>query len=155
MSSESAELLRAIGDASRSLQASVDAFDDAVAALLGVNRTDLRCLDELMQAGEASPAQLAARLRLTTGSTTTLLDRLERAGYVTRSPDQHDRRKVVVRPTPHAQQRAMEVYGPVAEDGAEALARFSAGDLEAVLRYLRISREVQQRHLQRIRPETD
>ncbi|GAA3277328.1 MULTISPECIES: MarR family winged helix-turn-helix transcriptional regulator [Dactylosporangium] len=155
MSSESAELLHAIGDASRSLQAAVDAFDDAVTGLLGINRTDLRCLDELMQAGEASPAQLAARLRLTTGSTTTLLDRLERAGYVTRSPDRHDRRKVVVRPTPLAQQRAMEVYGPVAADGAHALADFSAGDLEAVLRYLRISREVQQRHLQRIRPESD
>jgi DNA-binding MarR family transcriptional regulator len=152
MSSNQQELLHAVGDASRALQASVDAFDEAVAALLGINRTDLRCLDELMQVGEAGPARLAERLRLTTGSTTTLLDRLERAGYVTRTPDPRDRRKVVVRPTPLARERAGEIYGPLAAEGAQLLAQFTAEQLGAVLRYLELSRDLQQRHLQRLRP---
>jgi DNA-binding MarR family transcriptional regulator len=152
MSSDSDALLHAVGDASRALQASVDALDEAVAGLLGINRTDLRCLDELLSAGELSPARLAERLRLTTGSTTTLLDRLERAGYVTRSPDLRDRRKVVVRPTPQAVERAQSLYGPVATEGAQALSEFTPDELRTVLRYLSISRDLQQRHLERLRP---
>jgi len=152
MSSDNEGLLLAVGEASRALQASVDALDEAVADLLGINRTDLRCLDELLQVGEAGPAWLAERLRLTTGSTTTLLDRLERAGYVTRSPDPKDRRKIVVRPTPLARQRAYELYGPVATEGAQAMAQFTPDELGAVLRYLRISRELQLRHVHRLRP---
>lgn len=152
MSSDREELLHAVGEASRALQAAVDALDEAVAGLLDVNRTDLRCLDELLQVGEAGPAWLAERLRLTSGSTTTLLDRLERAGYITRSPDPRDRRKIVIRPTPLVLRRAQEVYGPIATEGAQALERFTADELGVVLRYLELSRELQQRHLQRLRP---
>jgi DNA-binding MarR family transcriptional regulator len=152
VSSDNRDLLQAVGDASRALQAAVDALDEAVAGLLGINRTDLRCLDELLQVGEAAPARLAERLRLTTGSTTTLLDRLERAGYVTRSPDPQDRRKIVVRPTPLVLRRAQEIYGPLAAEGAQDLAQLTPDELDAVLRYLRISRDLQQRHLRRLRP---
>src|SRR3954452_13755377 len=143
MSSDREELLRAVGDASRALQASVDALDEAAAGLLGANRTDLRCLDELLQAGQAGPAWLAERLRLTTGSTTTLLDRLERAGYITRSPDPTDRRKIFVRPTPLVLRRAQEIYGPIAAEGAQDLSQLTADELGAVLRYLQISRDLQ------------
>jgi DNA-binding MarR family transcriptional regulator len=92
------------------------------------------------------------RAGATSGSTTTLLDRLERAGYITRSPDPRDRRKIVVRPTPLALRRTHEVYGPIAAEGAQALERFTPAELGVVLRYLQISRELQQRHLQRLRP---
>jgi len=152
MSSERESLLHAVGEASRALQASVDALDEAVAGLLGINRTDLRCLDELLQAGELSPARLAERVRLTTGSTTTLLDRLERAGYVTRSPDLRDRRRIVVRPTPKALDRAQDLYGPLAAEGVQALSHLTPDELRTVLRYLQISRDLQQRHLERLRP---
>jgi DNA-binding MarR family transcriptional regulator len=152
MSSDREGLLQAVGQASRALQVSVDALDEAVAGLLGINRTDLRCLDELLQVGEAGPAWLAERLRLTTGSTTTLLDRLERAGYVTRSPDPKDRRKIVVRPTPLALRSAQEIYDPIATEGAQALGTFTADELGVVLRYLTISRDLQQHHLHRLRP---
>jgi DNA-binding MarR family transcriptional regulator len=151
MSSESHDLLGAVGEASRAMQASVDAVDEAAARLLGINRTDLRCLDELLRLGEAAPARLAERLRLTTGSMTTLLDRLERGGYVTRSPDTHDRRKVIVRPTDLTWQRAKEIYGPIAAEGERALAELSSEQLRAVLRYLELSRDLQERHANRLR----
>ena len=43
-----------------------------------------------------SPTTIAERLLVTTASTTSLLDTLERRGLVTRSPDPDDRRKVLV-----------------------------------------------------------
>ena len=71
----------------RANQAAVDALDDAAAANLGINRTDLRCIDVLLQEpdGSAIPARLAERLGISTGSVTALIDRLERLGYVARA----------------------------------------------------------------------
>ncbi len=148
----SREKLRAeLGDEVRGLQSDVDALDEAVAAHLGVNRTDLRCLDVLMQAGSATPGQLGARLGLTTGSVTAMLDRLARLGYLTRTADPADRRKVVVQPTPEALRKGAEIYGPLAEAGARDIAHYTETELRLLLDFLRRSRRLQQDHLVRVR----
>ena len=110
-----------LGAAVRANQAAVDAFDEAVADHLGINRTDLRCLDLLLEelGAAATPGQLGGRLGLTTGSVTAMVDRLERLGYVTRSPDPADRRKVVVRPTEKILARTREIYGPLVAEGVD------------------------------------
>jgi hypothetical protein len=43
------ELIRAIGDAVHLYQDATDAFDDAACAALGLNRTDLKCLNVIAQ----------------------------------------------------------------------------------------------------------
>jgi len=73
--------------------------------VLGVNQTDLRCLEILLAQRTALPSQLGEQLGLTSGSITTMLDRLEQQGYLTRTPDPTDRRKVIVQPTPKATQK--------------------------------------------------
>ncbi|MGH7530012.1 MAG: MarR family transcriptional regulator, partial [Gemmatimonadales bacterium] len=98
----------------RAYQRAVDAFDEAAAAALGVNRTDLRCLDVLLERGSASPGELAAALGLTTGSVTAMLDRLERMGYLSRTSDPADRRRVQVRPAAAATRAADRLWGPLA-----------------------------------------
>jgi len=45
-------------------------FDELVAARLGVNRTDLRCVEILMAQRTASPGELGPALGLTTGGVT-------------------------------------------------------------------------------------
>ena len=57
--------------------------------------TDLYALNTLELAGALTPGELGARTGLTTGPTTRLIDRLERAGYVRRVPSPDDRRKVI------------------------------------------------------------
>ena len=54
--------------------------------------------------------QLAEMTGLTTGSATRLVDRLERGGYVTRTPDQHDPRRVLVTPIPEHVARITAVW---------------------------------------------
>ena len=97
------ELRHDLGQEVQAHQAAVDAVDAAAAGYLQINRTDLRCLEILYQGEAVLPSQLAAKLGLTTGSVTVMLDRLERLGYVTRSADPSDRRKVVVH---HAEGRS-------------------------------------------------
>ena len=152
MSSRNRESLRAeLGDEMRLHQMAVDALDEAVAEHLGVNRTDLRCLDVLLRLGTATAGRLGAELGLTTGSVTAMLDRLARLGYLTRSPDATDRRRVVVEPTPEVVAGAGELYGPIASDGARDLARYSVAELQLLIDFLRQSRRLQEEHRARIR----
>src|SRR6476619_1741717 len=72
-------------------------FQEAAAQRLGLNVTDLRCL----ALAYAEPGMTASRLSdlsgLTSGAITGVLDRLERAAFVTREPDPTDRRRTLVR----------------------------------------------------------
>jgi DNA-binding MarR family transcriptional regulator len=56
--------------------------------------------------GEGQPmltGEVAARMHITSGTVTSLLDNLERKDYVVRSSDRDDRRRVLVDITPAAQ----------------------------------------------------
>ena len=148
------ELRRTLAAEARRQQRAVDALDEAVADRLGVNRTDLRCLDVLMERESATPGQLATALGLTSGSVTTMLDRLERLGYVRRQADPDDRRKLNVAPTPKAVQTAMSLYEPIVRDGAGILGRYTAEQLEVLIDYTRRDRALQEQHAARIRALT-
>ncbi|HCT79945.1 MAG TPA: MarR family transcriptional regulator [Micromonosporaceae bacterium] len=78
------------------LGADIDLVGQAAAAHIGINQTDLICLNALFRQGPMSAGQLASTIGLTAGATTTAIDRLERAGYVHRRNDPTDRRRVLV-----------------------------------------------------------
>lgn len=145
-------LLVQLGLTVRANQTAVDAVDDAAAAYLSINRTDLRCIDVLLQEpeGSAIPARLAERLGISTGSVSALIDRLERFGYVVRSPDPMDRRKVIVRVTDTVREKTWAIYGPIAEEGARLLKDYSVPDLERLIEFMRRSRTLQEANLKRI-----
>ncbi|WP_369077467.1 MarR family winged helix-turn-helix transcriptional regulator [Actinoplanes nipponensis] len=82
----------------RRYQREVDQFDQALAGFLGVNRTDLRCLDFLVEAPR-SARDLARATGLTPSAITTAIDRLEHLGYVERTRGAVDRRRILVEPT--------------------------------------------------------
>ena len=63
---------------------------------IGINATDLNCLNILSFSGQMTAGDLARATSLTTASITGVLDRLEEAGYVRRERDSKDRRRVVV-----------------------------------------------------------
>src|SRR5258708_37752994 len=99
-----AGLIAALTAEVRQQQIAYDRFHDAVAAYLGVNRTDLRCLDILDLAGRKTAGELATEMGMSTGAVTALIDRLEKAGYVNRGRDPGDRRPGLVRPAAPARQ---------------------------------------------------
>jgi DNA-binding transcriptional ArsR family regulator len=71
-------------------------MSQAAAERIGINATDLNCLNILSLGGEVTAGQLAQATGLTTASITGVVDRLEHAGYVRRERDTNDRRRVVV-----------------------------------------------------------
>lgn len=152
MSSEMGEVVAELGRATQAYQASVDDFDRETARLLGVNGTDLRCLEELLSAGELTPRELSVQLNLTTGSVTVMLDRLQKLKLLTRAPHPVDRRKVVVRLTDDGAQRCLDLVGPLISDGERELtAKYDTGQLQLVTDFLCTNTAIQQRHTDRLR----
>ena len=137
----------------RQYQNAQDEFDDAACARLGINRSDARCIDIIDMHGQLTAGRLAAESGLSTGAVTTLLDRLERAGYVQRVRDTVDRRRVLVELTDEARRRAGEIWGPIAAESAETIAGYSDAELVFLHEFLQNARDFLARHLERITTE--
>jgi DNA-binding MarR family transcriptional regulator len=144
------ELLQHLIGAVRAQQRANDVFDQALVEHLGINRTDGRCIDLLEQYGPMAAGELARASGLTTGAITTLLDRLERVGYVRRLPDPNDRRKVMVEITEKTRDEIHRVFGPLAEEGWQRLEQFSDGELAAIVAFAEHDRELHERHAARL-----
>jgi DNA-binding MarR family transcriptional regulator len=97
----------------RALSTAQDRLDQYAMHRFGINRTDLRALDLIGQAGVTSPTALADALGMSTGATSAVLDRLEAAGYASREPDPSHRRRTLVRQTARAEELGEEIFGPV------------------------------------------
>src|ERR1700759_2314571 len=127
MSREREQIYADLGDEVRANQRATDVVDELICQLLGINRTDARCLDILDQHGSMSAGDLAEASRLTTGAITAVIDRLERAGYARRVPDPADRRRVRAARPPRDEAPPLEqmvepmrkLYTPMADDYTE------------------------------------
>lgn len=102
-----------IGNIVRRMGAQSVIVSQTVAARFGLNTTDLECLDLIQLEGEVPAGRLAAVTGLTSGATTALIDRLERAGYVERIDDPADRRRVLVRIRNGAIDEIARAYTPM------------------------------------------
>lgn len=158
-----ADVIADLGLAFRREQNRSQAFDELAAARLGINLTDLRCIDIIEQrAGDAAgggdggatagitAGELAAEAHLTTGAVTAVLDRLERAGYARRVPDPADRRRVRIELTATVGQAAAEIYGPRGQAFHELFDRYTTDQLELLLDVIERSIEVGDRELERL-----
>ncbi|REE95955.1 MarR family winged helix-turn-helix transcriptional regulator [Thermomonospora umbrina] len=109
-------------------------FSRRFAAWLGLHSTDAEALIEILGAEERgallSPARLSERIALSSGATTALLNRLERAGHVVRTRETADRRVVTLRSSPRVQDLADEFFGPLAGRVDEVMSQYPPELLE-------------------------
>jgi DNA-binding MarR family transcriptional regulator len=111
-------------------------FNARVADSVGLNVTDLQCLNLLELEGSLKPSDLARCCGLTTGGITVLLDRLENAGYITREPNPEDRRSLLIRPVPARLAKLHTIYRSKGETLARVLSAYSPHELELILDFL-------------------
>ncbi len=100
------ELLQALREEWRRSSAEGIFYVQAIAERSGMNLTDLQCINVLTLTGPITAGQLAEEMRLTTGAITGLINRLEQKGYVRRTKDPRDARRVVIEPDSEALERA-------------------------------------------------
>jgi DNA-binding MarR family transcriptional regulator len=145
------EILQEFGKAIRAYQTSNDNWDQALADLAGMNRTDMRCIDLIDQAGGMTAGELARAAGLTTGAVTAVVDRLERAGYARRVADPADRRRVRIEVTPKLWESAEPVFGPYLEASWALMDDYTDEEIARFTALLRAIIDVQAEHIERVR----
>ena len=126
-------------------------FHMAVADRLGLSLADLRYLQLIASGEPATAGDISVRTGLTSGAVTRMVDRLEQAGYVRRTGDTTDRRRVVVVPTPHTVERIGSMYQGMAAAWRELLSGYTEEQLEIVLDLFQRMRGIGQREAERLR----
>ena len=142
-------LAQVLAEAPRSAASSVR-LNVAVAHQLGMAQADLQCMG-LLAEGPSAPTQLAAALGLTTGAMTKVLDRLEAAGYITRSHDPADRRRIIITADPAGLARLAAHYDGMGERMSAYLSDRNSADLEVILAFMRAGEQAADEELAQIR----
>jgi DNA-binding MarR family transcriptional regulator len=136
----------------RALSTAQDRLDQYAMHRYGINRTDLRALDLIGQAGVTSPTALAIALGMSTGATSAVLDRLEGAGYASREPDPGHRRRTLVRQTPRAEELGEEIFGPVIGGTLRQAAAYPDAALASIAEFLAAHRALLNDYLTTVSP---
>ncbi|MEV6298479.1 MarR family transcriptional regulator [Actinoplanes sp. NPDC051861] len=107
----------------------------AIADRLGLTVSDLECLDFLADAGSATAGQVAERTNLTTGAVTSMLRRLQQAGWVTAERDPADRRRVIVTLRPERAAELDRPYEGFAERAGRLVEGYTSDEVELLVRH--------------------
>ena len=111
-------------------------FRNATGRKLRLNVTESECLSLLTIKGTSSPTELARYTGLTTGSTTAMLDRLEKANFIRRKPNPNDRRGVLIEINKHYTEKAEPLVAGIQKAHNELIASYSKKELETIVDFL-------------------
>ncbi|MFC5289504.1 MarR family winged helix-turn-helix transcriptional regulator [Actinokineospora guangxiensis] len=127
----------------RALTVESDRFAEMFGEVHGLHRTDLNALAVIMDAARAgrpmTPTALADALHLSYSATTSVVDRLERAGHVERGRSAVDRRKVELGMRERAREVGGAFFAPLRARYVDAWRDMSEEDRAVVARFLRVS----------------
>ena len=129
-------------------------FSQAVAERLGVHSTDIETVDLLHLMGPMTAGRLSEVTGLTTGATTRLIDRMERAGFARRRHDPLDRRRVVVEATTDNFDRVQPLFEPIARRMGELWSTYSTEQLDVMVDFFKKSNLVMSEENTRLRSQT-
>jgi DNA-binding Lrp family transcriptional regulator len=151
-SPERAELAMAFIAAIRKTGSLMHLMSQAAADRIGINATDLNCLNILSFSGQLTAGDLAKATGLTTASITGVVDRLEEAGFVRRERDAVDRRRVLI----HLDlERALgtvgPVFGPMMGAWQRMAAQYSDDELRLIVQFYDQMEQIIREHLARLR----
>ena len=133
----SQERLERLATLGRELSGVTVMLHSRIAELLGLSATDHKCLDLAMRAeGPLTAGRIAELSGLSTGAVTGVIDRLERAGYVSRVRDPHDRRKVLVQVNKVDEKKFARLFGGLLTRLEETAAHYSDDQLAVIEDYL-------------------
>lgn len=119
---------------------------------IGINATDLNCLNIVALTGDLTAGELAAQTGLATASITAVLDRLEGGGFVRRVRDPRDRRRVMVELSAGpGLSKVGSTFGPVVNAWRGAAAGYSDDELRLLLAFQGQLEEIIRDQLARLR----
>lgn len=132
--------VRSALEAVRALSDALDRMNGSMKSDMDMNATDLAALRMLVvrehRGASVSPHEMARHLRISTASTTKMLDRLEAAGHVERRPHPSDKRARVVTLTPHSRRVFFQHLGSHLAGMSAVADRYSDDELAVITRFI-------------------
>lgn len=121
----------------RELSNAVVFFHEAVAAHVGMNAAEWKCLGLLDQHGPLTASRIAELSGFTTGAITGIVDRLERGGYARRKENPEDRRSVIVEAlyVKDLKDRVIPIFQSLGQAMAQVAGRYSKNELAAIAKF--------------------
>jgi DNA-binding MarR family transcriptional regulator len=111
-------------------------FRHAVGEMLGINVTDMECLALVFFKGLATPSELSRYAGLTSGATTMMLDRLERAHLIERRPNPQDRRGTLIVLTNERTKELSALFASARNAIDELTSSYDENELKLISDYL-------------------
>jgi DNA-binding MarR family transcriptional regulator len=115
------ELINRVLEAGRHIGAAAVFFHTAAAAHFGLGPTDTKTLDLLQQQGPLTPKQIGEHTGMAPASVTGIIDRLERKGFVRRTPHPDDGRRLLIEFDPSAYHAMAPMFEGIAKSMTEML----------------------------------
>lgn len=108
----------------------------ALAAAVELNGTSLDAMEWLQREGPLTARELAARLHITPGAVTGVIDRLVATGHASRAPHAEDGRSIQVVPNPDSFHSVARLLGPMLDELRRRSADYTAEDYRVIERFL-------------------
>lgn len=109
---------------------------NAASRKLGLNITDMECLSLLTIRGIATPKELASYTGMTPGSATAMIDRLERAHLIKRTPNPNDRRGMLIEINKESMGKVAALFTGAQQAHRELFASYSTEELAVIVDFL-------------------
>ena len=118
----------------RRTQQSMEMGENELLVLRFLSRSRLR-------GTSVTPVAISRYLGITSASTTALLDRLEKTGHITRTPNPDDRRSVLIASSQKSETEVRHTLGAMHERMMGVVRKMSADDRATVIAFLDDMRE--------------
>ena len=149
---ERAQLAAKFGEGFRKTSSLMQLLGQAAADRIGLNATDLNCLNILSFSGEMTAGDLAKQTGLSTASISGVADRLVEARFVRRERDPKDRRRVVIRLVLNSALRDVApVFLPLIQSWQGVVDRYTDDELRLIVDFYDQMEQVIRNHLTRLR----
>ncbi|KAA6451889.1 MarR family winged helix-turn-helix transcriptional regulator [Bacillus swezeyi] len=148
---EREELIRELIQQLRFQSTATVFMHQAIGEKIGLNGTDHKCLEIISREGKITAGELAEKSALTTGAITGVIDRLEKAGYVRRSRDSADRRRLLIELIPENMEEIYTLFEDLAQESAMFLSQYTDQELHIITRYIKDSADFTSGYVKTIR----
>ncbi len=136
----------------RQMSATSAFFSSAIAERLSMSSHELEAMDLLNLHGPMPLVRLADLTGLTSGGVTRLVDRLEQDGFVRRTPDPQDRRRVLVNlMEEEIAARVAPLFASMADQIQAMAESYPAEQLSLIIDFLHRANEIAETEVRRAR----
>ncbi|MFD1707233.1 MarR family winged helix-turn-helix transcriptional regulator [Siminovitchia sediminis] len=139
------QLLTTLHDELRVNSTATIMFHQTIAAKLGLNSTDHKCLEVIFKHQPITAGQLSVLTGLTTGAVTGVIDRLEKVGFVFRVKDPEDKRRVIINVQQEkAEQEVLPLFSSFGKEMNTMLSKYNDKEIQIIIDFVKNSNRVLQ-----------